>query len=389
MSRIDVGLSSLVSALLPALPEDEEHLADERHEEALQLAKSILAEWVGSSCCPTSSTDKLSRHDHAGESYDIGHISDLIKKKRKSASRRTLFAVLITTVWREYNAPEKAIQFGNLYSRLLTLPILTKKQAILHLLNQLAIPGEDDASRGSESPQRYGSPAHQTNRQAQARPESQKERKSTLKDASPTHLNGLQNKSSSLQQKPEASKPSEGRKSENLGSERPHSKLDSNGIVPSESNLLRDLPFTLQGLSSTNLPFTSSSVLSLPDNLPLPLVSLLHRLAEPSLLYRSLSDFVQGRDEGLIGQSLRAAIGIELRSYLGLIATLEGEIRRAIASASESGASSSVTKVGVTLKRCVVWTRDATMGLRLMSLMAEESKSRCICQLFSQSTYAC
>lgn len=148
------------------------------------------------------------------------------------------------------------------------------------------------------------------------------------------------------------------------------------GDGPSEAALLRDLPFTLQGLSSTNLPFTSSTTLQLPSTLPLPIVSILHTLAEPSLLYRSLSEFVQSKEEGLIGQSLRSAIGNELRSYLGLIATLEGEIRRSI---KEVESTTGVRTAGVTLKRCVVWTRDATMGLRLMSLMAEESKSAFLC----------
>ena len=147
-------------------------------------------------------------------------------------------------------------------------------------------------------------------------------------------------------------------------------------IRPSESDLLRELPFTLQGLSSTNLIFTSATTLSLPANLPLPLVSLLHTLAEPSLLYRSLSEFVRSGDEGLVSQSLRAAIGTELRSYLGLIATLEGEIRGAIISIKDTHPQTTLGKAGVTLKRCVVWTREATLGLRLMSLMAEESRSK-------------
>ncbi|KAL8947355.1 MAG: hypothetical protein Q9222_006359, partial [Ikaeria aurantiellina] len=145
---------------------------------------------------------------------------------------------------------------------------------------------------------------------------------------------------------------------------------------PTETSLLHDLPFTLQGLSSTHLPFSSRSSLDLPPTLPLPVISLLHTLAEPSLLYRVLSDFVESRDEGLVGQSLRSAIGMELRSYLGLIATLEGEIRRAIATVNPDQPRGGIGKAGVTLKRCVVWTREATMGLRLMSLMAEEAKSR-------------
>ena len=105
-------------------------------------------------------------------------------------------------------------------------------------------------------------------------------------------------------------------------------------------------------------------------------MSLLHTLAEPSLLYRGLNNFVKSPAGGLLGQSLRAAINNELRSYLSLVATLEGQIRRALSSLDESAPRSGIGKAGVTLKRCVVWTREATMGLRLMSLIAEESKSK-------------
>ena len=142
-----------------------------------------------------------------------------------------------------------------------------------------------------------------------------------------------------------------------------------------EAALLHDLPFMLQGLSTSHLPFTDNA-LKLPPTLPLPLISLLHTLAEPSLLYKNLSTFVQSSDEGLVGQSLRAAVGKELRSHLGLIATLEGEIRRALASVGGADSRSSIGRVGVTLKRCVIWMRDATMGLRLMSLMVEQAQSK-------------
>ncbi len=159
------------------------------------------------------------------------------------------------------------------------------------------------------------------------------------------------------------------------GNDQPDASDTTDEEKPTEATILHDLPFTLQGLSSTHLPFSSRSTLDFPTTLPLPMISLLHTLAEPSLLYRSLSDFVESRDEGLVGQSLRSAIGMELRSYLGLIATLEAEIRRAIASSNTKGPRGGIGKAGVTLKRCVVWTREATMGLRLMSLMAEEAKS--------------
>lgn len=154
-------------------------------------------------------------------------------------------------------------------------------------------------------------------------------------------------------------------------------------INPPETALLRDLPFTLQGLSSTNLPFSSTTTLKLPVTLPIPIISILHTLAEPSLLYKGLALFVQSPGGGLLGQSLRAAIGGELRSYLGVVATLEGQIRRALLSLDEKEPRGGIGKAGVTLKRCVVWTREPTMGLRLMSLISEESKSKKGGQLIS------
>ncbi len=154
-------------------------------------------------------------------------------------------------------------------------------------------------------------------------------------------------------------------------------------IDPSEPALLRDLPYTLQGLSSATLPFGKEYALKLPVTLPPPLIYLLHSLAEPSLLYRQLEDFVQAPAQGLLGQSLSAAISNELRSYLTLVATLEGQIRRALSTIDEKAPRSGIGKAGVTLKRCVVWTREATMGLRLMSLIAEESKKKKGGQLIS------
>lgn len=152
---------------------------------------------------------------------------------------------------------------------------------------------------------------------------------------------------------------------------------------PSETELLRDLPFTLQGLSSSKLIFPSLTALKLPNNLPVPIIGLLHTLAEPAILYKGLADFVESGEGDLIGQSFRSALGKELRAYLGLVATLEGQIRRALTQLSEGPAHLGVSKAGVTLKRCVIWTRDATMGLRLMSLMVEESKNKKGGQLIS------
>lgn len=273
------------------------------------------------------------------------------------------------------------IQFSNLYARLLTQHVFTHKWAGLHFLYQLA---ESNAS-GEESSR---SEIIEYDQSPRANDGSQPRRRgrnpTALSDAFslaglpqlPSHRSrSREDLQSSDHQTQGPGQAKSGMPEQN--SCEPLSEKDSSlKLIPTEPSLLRDLPFTLQGLSSTHLPFTSTTTLTLPTSLPLPLISLLHTLAEPSLLYRSLSEFAQSRGVGLIGQSLRSAIGNELRSYLGLIATLEGEIRRAIVSLDIEKLHANSGKVGVTLKRCVVWTREATMGLRLMSFMEEEAKSK-------------
>ena len=291
---------------------------------------------------------------------------------------------LTHTVLHDNDAPDKAVQFSNLYARLLTQPVLSQKWSILYLLHQLADSnpeGDDlrsDDARGSNGGgmrlgDQHGNQDDQVYKDAFAPaglprlPLHESQPKIGLPNGAPAERRSHTRDSKKLDTP---------RNSDAEGG-----KASLKGI--SEAALLRDLPFTLQGLSSTNLPFASSTALDLPSNLPIPIISLLHTLAEPSLLYRSLSEFVQSRDEGLIGQSLRSAISSELRSYLGLIATLEGEIRRAVASVDTGEPHSKIGKAGVTLKRCVIWTREATMGLRLMSLMVEEARTRKGGQLIS------
>lgn len=270
---------------------------------------------------------------------------------------------------------EKSAQFNNLVSRLISQPVLDQKASMLHFLHELSdIPQIDPRSRPREpiTPSRHqgadghaaGSPAF---RDAFARP-----------GLSQIPVNDGSPKAPARNLSPvERMERRRDRRSRDVPKEQvPEPEQPDVEKAPSEPSLLRDLPFTLQGLSSTNLVFASSPALKLPSNLPVPLISLLHTLAEPSLLYRGLSEFVESTEGGLVGQSFRSALGKELRSYLGLVATLEGQIRRALAQLDESQPHSGIGKAGVTLKRCVIWTREATQGLRLMSLMVEESKKR-------------
>lgn len=152
--------------------------------------------------------------------------------------------------------------------------------------------------------------------------------------------------------------------------------------------LLKTLPFTLLGLSSLSIPFEGeagqagslreSHSISIPPTLALPLIALLHTLAEPSLLYRSLNMFVQkypdyNSSRSLVGQSLRSAIDLELRGYVNLVGGLENEIRGEFTALQHGHITRTI---GVTLKRCIIWTREATMGLRLMSQVVNNTKGK-------------
>lgn len=301
-------------------------------------------------------------------SSDVNHASDLIKRK------------LIQT------NPGQALRFSGLYSRLLALPVLENKWAILYLLYQLA----DSPDPNEPLPLSPVKPSAPNYREAIAR-DSLKRHGRDRPKAGPASKPDEEQFNEAFQREglkqipsQEGSRPASGqapRRDVSLKS----TLLSNNytAIDPSEPVILRDLPFTFQGLNSTTLPFDKKGALQLPPTLPLPIISLLHTLAEPSLLYRGLDTFCNTQIDGLLCQSLRAAISNELQAYLRLIATLEGQIRQALASMDDSAPRGGIGKTGVTLKRLVVWTREATMGLRLMKLIAEESTSKKGGQLIS------
>ncbi|BFZ64754.1 Microtubule-nucleating Tub4p (gamma-tubulin) complex component [Saitoella coloradoensis] len=267
---------------------------------------------------------------------DVSHVSDLIKKK----------------LLKDNQTPEEALRFSNLYSRLQTSTVLHNKWAILYLLYNLSNNAEINATK----PETHDLNAAFSYMGLHKIPE-----RTPDDPVQPTFP-------STTSSRPAPTKT----KAQLLADYRQQRAKDH--AVPSEMTLLRDIPFTLQGLPSTHLPFSKSDTLSFPANLPPPLISLLHSLAEPALLYRRLNAFVSDSDKGqtggLVGQSFRAALGAELTKYLGLVAAIEGEIRRELAD-TEDNMSNESAQAGITLKRCVAWTREATMGLRLMLVMVE------------------
>ncbi|KAL5366481.1 Spc98 family-domain-containing protein [Aspergillus floccosus] len=405
--RIDDALSQLVDSLTPPLslsalgddyPDDtEDALAaaeERRHQQLLERAWRTLDLHTHSND-PTSPSGPaaygITRRGSLAGGENINNASDLIKRK----------------LLKENASPDKAVRFSNLYSRLLTQPVLSQKWAILYLLYRLSTLDDHDENMDYDDGRSRSPPVEPANLQnilrkgptRQGRPLENDDDDGPAISSSASQIPArLERKASMRRQELEREKDAEfgaretkparlpldvPRGEESGPTPLPQSVQDGAKFRPPERTLLRDLPFNLQGLSSSNLEFTSSSTLKLPPSLPIPLVSILNALAEPCLLYRGLSTFVESSGGGLLNQSLRAALSNELRSYLGLVATLEGEIRRALTASGDLSGPSNSSKSGITLKRCVVWTRDATMALRLMSLIVEEAQNKKGGQLIS------
>jgi gamma-tubulin complex component 3 len=398
---LDDALSQLVDGLTPALPisaiqnedysDEEEALAsaeNRRHHILLERAWRILETHTGTNAPdPGSPAGPGGRRGSFAGTESINNAPDLIKRK----------------LLRGNESPDKAVRFSNLYSRLLTQPVLSQKWGILFLLYKLSASDEPvEGQERSRSPLmdeahlqnmlgKDGRPRRGTlidsedegpavsssaSQAYQRAPPAKLERPSALRND--VDRDEIDNASRGATERPGSRLDGANDRSDEharAASPRPSTASQTKPFVSVEHQLLRDLPFNLQGLSSSNLQFSSSSSLSLPSNLPAPITSLLNSLAEPCLLYKGLSVFVESEEGGLVNQSLRAAIAIELRAYLSLVATLEAEIRQALAAIGDGTEPQGIRKGGVTLKRCVVWTRDATMALRLMSLIVEEAQS--------------
>ncbi|KAI0015123.1 Spc98 family-domain-containing protein [Xylariomycetidae sp. FL0641] len=392
--RINLSIDRLITQILPQDP----HLSDDekaqRHAQFVQEVKQQL------------------QSPHQPPLDDQNHASELIRRR------------LVQT------NPSQALRFSNLYSRLLALPVLNQKWAMLYLLHQLT----DSPDPDEPDPMAF----HEFNRERREEARRRKQREKELDEAEfvsmpsddddddsgsvdggghitagapgatarrrdppvddqyrPTELRDVlkdprdkmvldgeslsypkRTRANTLQTQAQAQAQTQNPLKRDVAIKSKRLADNYAEINPTEPALLRDLPYTLQGLSSTTLPFGKGYTLKLPSTLPVPIVGILHTLAEPSLLYRSLEDFVKTPTRGLVDQSLRAAIKSELRSYLTLVATLEGQIRQALSVIDENAPRNGIGKAGVTLKRCVVWTREATMGLRMLSVIAEESRTK-------------
>ena len=84
--RLDDALSSLVDILVPAQPDEDEATADERHDDALELARSIIDKCVYRERALQHQLTFLRSHGSPSVASDVNHAAELIRKKCKAPS---------------------------------------------------------------------------------------------------------------------------------------------------------------------------------------------------------------------------------------------------------------------------------------------------------------
>ncbi|GME28501.1 Spindle pole body component alp6 [Neofusicoccum parvum] len=123
--RVEHALGKLLEHLLPQYPDEDEDTADQRFDDAFNYALGAIDRQDSPICTPG--------------------------------------------LVRENSSPEKALRFTNLYSRLLTQPVLNQKWAMLYFLFQLSDSDIPVLPPGVRSPPR--SPEHVANYQPFAEPD--------------------------------------------------------------------------------------------------------------------------------------------------------------------------------------------------------------------------
>lgn len=142
------------------------------------------------------------------------------------------------------------------------------------------------------------------------------------------------------------------------------------GEATAEEDLIKDIPYILQGISSgpVKFPNTQGQIhqVAFTKNLSTPILSLLTLNIEAGLLYRRINAFVDPEQvsNGLVRQSLKATFTEEITTYLNRVAVIEGEIRAQISLDSHTAELKDLTKV--TARRVVLWLQDDILRLRLM-----------------------
>ncbi|KAI9317136.1 Spc98 family-domain-containing protein [Dichotomocladium elegans] len=159
----------------------------------------------------------------------------------------------------------------------------------------------------------------------------------------------------------------------------------------SESKILRDLIFVLQGIDGQYIRFdktTNEYTIDPSAYVPQPTRDLIRRVTELGWLYKQVQGFLRPalsagtqqewqQEAGLVGQAFCFALQRELVDYYKLIAVLEAQIDKQDSAASDDAASVGVpTEHTLTLRRLLLWTRESAQRLRLMSVLVDACRGQ-------------
>ncbi|KAI7848139.1 Spc98 family-domain-containing protein [Circinella umbellata] len=270
----------------------------------------------------------------------------------------------------------KASRFGHLYNKLTSQPVLRNKWAILYLLS-LVSEVDDPSSAPSLSPTSGGSPLGLSNVSPQLQPTNSRpydmQHDSTTTSRNTRRRLADDYDSENDRMLPPATQLEKAR-------EAYQNSISNSGYEPvvPESALLRDLIFIFQGIDGQYIKFdtnTGEYAMDSQVNVPQPTKDLVYRLTEIGWLYRRIQTFIRPRcndpSAGLVAQAFCFALQHELTDYYKLIAVLEAQIEK-----QTSGTFSVPNEHTLTLRRLLLWTRESSQRLRLMSVLVDVCKDQ-------------
>ncbi|KAF0380096.1 Gamma-tubulin complex component 3 [Gigaspora margarita] len=293
------------------------------------------------------------------------HVSDLIKKK----------------LIREHKSSSKALRFTNLFTKLQSQSIVTRKWAILYFLLSVSEQSNIGEIAGSVNNPIERAFAHRglqdlskSQEFERIKPTSEELKFERIKPTSEELKNRfIQNTLpiptlSSKSSKEKESLPPKTILTKQLAI------LENNNEI-SEILLLRDIVFIFQGIDGQYIKYdkNSSYIIDPKAEISRSTRGILHRLSELGRLFRHVNDFVctnvNDTSIGLVGQAFCYALQRELTEYYKFIAVLEAQVTKVTD-------SQQVEHNGLSLKRVLAWTQESLLNLRMMSELVDCCKQK-------------
>ncbi|CAG8503370.1 7710_t:CDS:10 [Gigaspora rosea] len=290
------------------------------------------------------------------------HVSDLIKKK----------------LIREHKSSSKALRFTNLFTKLRSQSIVTRKWAILYFLLSVSEHSNIGEIAGSPIERAFAHRGLQDLSKSQEferiKPTSEELKFERIKPTSEELKNRfIQNTLpiptlSSKSSKEKESLPPKTILTKQLAI------LENNNEI-SEILLLRDIVFIFQGIDGQYIKYNknSSYIIDPKAEISRSTRGILHRLTELGRLFRHVNDFVctnvNDTSIGLVGQAFCYALQRELTEYYKFIAVLEAQVTKVTD-------SQQVEHSGLSLKRVLAWTQESLLNLRMMSELVDCCKQK-------------